>query len=80
METLDIRGEKCPDTFVFTKIKLEDVAYSGGGTLKVILDFPPAVENISRSLREEKINYKVLEVKSKGNNVYEMLIEAPPTK
>ena len=43
----------------------------------MIVDFPPAAESIPRSLREEKIGYKVLSVKSVGPNVYELLIEAP---
>jgi tRNA 2-thiouridine synthesizing protein A len=79
-EVLDIRGEKCPDTFVYTKIKLEDLAYSGGGVLKVIVDYPPAVENIPRSLKTEKTSYKLLDVKKVGENTYELLIEAPPLK
>lgn len=75
-EVLDIQGEVCPNTFVYTKIKLEDLAYSGGGILKVILDNAPAVENIPRSLKNEKLKYEVLEVK-KVDNIYEILIKAP---
>ncbi len=75
-EVLDIKGEVCPNTFVYTKIKLEDMAYSGGGILKVILDNVPAVENIPRSLKNEKLKYEVLEVK-KVDNIYEILIKAP---
>ncbi len=75
-EVLDIKGEICPNTFVYTKIKLEELAHEGGGVLKVILDNLPAVENIPRSLRNEKINYEVLEVK-KVDNIYEILIRAP---
>jgi tRNA 2-thiouridine synthesizing protein A len=76
-EVLDIRGEKCPDTFVYTKIKLEDLAYSGGGVLKVIVDYPPAVDNIPRSLKGEKAKYKLLDVKKVDENTYELYIEAP---
>lgn len=79
-DVLDIRGEKCPDTFVFTKIKLEDIAYSGGGILKVIVDFPPAAENIPRSLKDENKKYEVLDVKNVGADVYEILIRAHPLK
>lgn len=75
-EILDIKGEVCPNTFVYTKIKLEEIAYDGGGILKVILDNAPAVENIPRSLKNEKLNYEVLEVK-KVDNLYEILIRAP---
>jgi tRNA 2-thiouridine synthesizing protein A len=76
-EILDIRGEKCPDTFVYTKIKLEELAYGGGGILKVIVDYPPAVENIPRSLKTEKAVYRLLDVKNVEGNTYELLIEAP---
>jgi tRNA 2-thiouridine synthesizing protein A len=77
METLDLRGEKCPDTFVYTKIKAEEIGYSGGGKLKVIVDYPPAVESIPRSLAEEGRGYKVLEVKHLGGRTYEIYIEVP---
>ncbi len=76
-EVLDLHGEKCPDTFVYTKIKLEELAYGGGGLLKVLLDYPPAAENIPRSLRDEKIGYEVLEVKNVGGDEYELLLRAP---
>jgi tRNA 2-thiouridine synthesizing protein A len=75
-EVLDIKGEVCPNTFVYTKIKLEDMAYSGGGILKVIIDHAPACENIPRSLKGEKLNYELLEVK-KVDNTYELLIRVP---
>ena len=78
-EVLDLCGEKCPDTFVYSKIKLEEMAYSGGGVLKIIVDYPPAAENIPRSLRTEKIKYEVIEVKPCGE-VYELLIRAPTLK
>lgn len=77
LEVLDLRGEKCPDTFVYTKIKCEELAYNGGGTLKVIVDYSPAAESIPRSLKDEEIAYKVLEVKDTGGGEYELLIECP---
>jgi tRNA 2-thiouridine synthesizing protein A len=78
-EVLDLCGEKCPDTFVYSKIKLEELAYSGGGLLKIIVDYAPAAENIPRSLRTEKIKYEVLEVKASGE-LFELLIKAPEIK
>ncbi len=75
-EVLDITGEVCPNTFVYTKIKLEDMAYGGGGILKVVVDHAPAAENIPRSLKGEKLESEVLEVK-KVDNTYELLIRAP---
>ena len=76
-ETLDLRGEKCPDTFVYTKIKLEEIVYNGGGTLKIIIDYLPAIESIPRSLMDEKIRYKLVGIKHGGGDEYELLIECP---
>jgi len=76
-EILDLCGEKCPDTFVYSKIKLEEIAYAGGGILKVIVDYPPAAENIPRSIRDERIAFEVLEVKNVGGDLFELLIRAP---
>jgi|TARA_B100001964_G_C14161884_1_gene567151 TusA-related sulfurtransferase len=76
-EILDIRGEKCPNTFLYTKIKLEELSLGDGGVLKVILDYPPAVENISTSIKSEKWAYRILDVKNVEGNTYELLIEAP---
>ncbi len=45
---LDLRGEVCPYTFVKSKLALEDMA--SGQVLRVIVDYPPAVENVPRSL------------------------------
>jgi len=77
-EVLDIRGERCPDTFVYTKIKAEEMGYEGGGNLKVIVDYPPAVESIPRSLGQEDKGYKVAEVKKVEGKTYEIYIEVPP--
>ncbi len=79
-EELDIRGEGCPDTFVYTKIKLEELAYSGGGVLKVIVDYPPAVENIPRSIKGEEIAYELLEIKNNPDNTFYLYIKAPGTE
>ncbi len=75
-DELDLCGEKCPDTFVYAKIKLEELAYAGGGVLKIIVDYPPAAENIPRSLRTEKIKYEVIGVKPVGD-LFELLVRAP---
>ncbi len=78
-ETLDLCGEKCPDTFVYSKIKLEEMAYSGGGVLKIIVDYPPAAENIPRSLRGERIKYEIISVSPCGDK-FELFIRAPEAK
>lgn len=59
---LDLRGEVCPYTFIRTKLALEDVAV--GDDLAVLLDHPPAVESVPRSLRAE--GHEVLRVERRG--------------
>ena len=46
-ETLNIRGEVCPYTFVRSKLKLEDM--DEGQVLRVIVDYPPAIKNVPRA-------------------------------
>jgi tRNA 2-thiouridine synthesizing protein A len=48
---LDIRGEVCPFTFVKSKLVLEQMEL--GQVLRVVLDYPPSVENVPKSMREE---------------------------
>ena len=49
-ETLDLRGEVCPFTFVRAKVRLEQLRV--GASLRVIVDHEPATRNIPRSVRE----------------------------
>ena len=60
---LDIRGKACPMTFVYTKLILEKL--NSGDKLKVILDFPPAVENIPENCRRQDLA-KLLKIKEIG--------------
>src|SRR5258705_12264029 len=46
---LDLPGEVCPFTFVRTKLALE--ALPVGTALRVVVDHPPAVDNVPRSVR-----------------------------
>jgi len=57
---LDIRGKVCPMTFVYTKLALEKM--NEGEIIEVLLDFPPAVENIPDSCRRQGLA-EVLEIK-----------------
>ncbi|MBD3202044.1 MAG: hypothetical protein GF316_18655, partial [Candidatus Lokiarchaeota archaeon] len=45
-ESLDIRGRICPMTFVYTKLKLEEM--QSGEFLTIFLDFEPALKNIPK--------------------------------
>ncbi len=67
---LDIRGEVCPFTFVKSKLVLEQMEL--GQVLRVVLDYPPSVENVPKSMREE--GQEVLAVNKLDNNTWEILI------
>ena len=62
---LDIRGKVCPMTFVYTKLALEKM--NEGEIIEVLLDFPPAVENIPDSCRRQRLA-EVLEIKKINRN------------
>ena len=47
---LDLSGEVCPFTFVRAKLALE--ALPLGASLRVIVDHPPARDNVPRSARQ----------------------------
>jgi len=71
-ETLDLRGEVCPFTFVRTKLRLEEMAT--GARLRVVVDHEPASRNIPRSTREW--GQKVLGVAAAGAGMmWEIWIE-----
>jgi tRNA 2-thiouridine synthesizing protein A len=67
---LDIRGEVCPFTFVKSKLVLEQMEL--GQVLRVVLDYPPSVENVPKSMREE--GQDVLAINKLDNNTWEILI------
>jgi TusA-related sulfurtransferase len=67
---LDIRGEVCPFTFVKSKLMLEQMEL--GQVLRVILDYPPSVESVPKSMREE--GQEVLAINQLDNNTWEILI------
>ncbi len=47
--TLNICGEVCPYTLVRTLLALEEM--KPGDVLRVVLDYPPALNNVPKSLR-----------------------------
>lgn len=67
---LDVRGEVCPFTFVKSKLMLEQMEL--GQVLRVILDYPPSVENVPKSMREE--GQEVLVINQLDNSTWEILI------
>lgn len=55
---LNLKGKTCPYTFIESMLTLEEMAT--GEVLRVIVDYPPAVCDVPRSLKNE--GYEILEV------------------
>lgn len=67
---LDIRGEVYPFTFVKSKLVLEQT--EPDQMLRVILDYPPSVENIPKSMKGKEQEF--LAINQLDNNPWEILI------
>ncbi len=61
---IDLKGEVCPYTFVLTKLNLEEM--QPNQILEVIVDYPPAAENIPRSIKDQNLG-EVLSVDKLSN-------------
>ena len=57
-ESLDLKGEVCPYTFVKSKLALEEM--ESGQVLRVIVDNRGSAENVPRSLSSE--GHQILDV------------------
>ncbi len=55
---LNLKGKICPYTFIESMLALEEM--DTGAVLRVVVDYPPAVCDVPRSLKNE--GYEVLEV------------------
>ncbi|MFX0041126.1 MAG: sulfurtransferase TusA family protein [Promethearchaeota archaeon] len=62
---LDIRGQVCPMTFVYTKLALEEL--KKGEILEVELDFLPAIKNVPENCKRQSLA-ELLEVKEIEHN------------
>lgn len=70
---LDIRGKVCPMTFVYTKLKLEEM--KSGELLEVILDFPAAVDSVPANCKRQKIGETLkIETLDKESKTWRLLI------
>jgi len=67
---IDLKGLKCPMTFVKTKLALEEL--EAGQILKSIVDDQMASQDVPRSAKLQ--GYEVLEVKETEPGVWEILI------
>ena len=69
-ETLDIRGEVCPFTFVKSKLAIE--AMTEGKVLKVVVDYEPAIDNVPRSMTAE--GHDVISIEKTGEVEWEIVV------
>jgi len=53
VNNLDIRGKVCPMTFVYTKLRLEEL--DKNEILEVLLDFPAALKSIPENCKRQNI-------------------------
>ena len=70
--TIDLKGEVCPYTFMLTKLNLEEMETDE--ILEVIVDYPPAVENIPRSVKDQNLG-EVLSVEKISKKVWKLIIK-----
>lgn len=68
---LDIRGEICPYPLVKTKEKLSELR--PGDQLDILIDYPLALENISRWA--ENAGHKILKIEKVANSEWRLVIE-----
>ncbi len=67
---LDITGDRCPMTFVKTRLRLDKM--QPGETLTVRLREGEALQNVPRSARE--LGHTVSEIKESGSGIFEFQI------
>lgn len=67
---LDLRGVLCPENFVRTKLKLEEM--EEGEVLEVILDDGEPMRSVPRSLKEE--GHSILQVQRLEDNSYKLKV------
>lgn len=69
-ETLNLEGVVCPNNFVKTKLKLEEMEH--GQILEIILDDGEPIKNVPRAVKEE--GHEILEVEKTGDR-WKLLIK-----
>ncbi len=71
---IDIKGQVCPMTFVYTKLALEEL--NKGDLLKVELNFPPALKNVPNNCKRQGLA-ELLEVReiNKKRDIYELVLK-----
>jgi len=69
-QILNLEGIACPNNFVKTKLKLEEM--QEGQVLEIILDDGEPIRNVPRSVKEE--GHQIINVE-KINNIWKLLIK-----
>lgn len=69
-ESLNLEGVACPNNFVKTKLKLEEMEQ--GEVLEVILDDGEPIKNVPRAIKEE--GHQILDVE-KIDNKWRLIIK-----
>ncbi len=69
-QTLDIRGEVCPYTYVKTRLALEEM--EAGQMLRVRIDYEPATRSVPRSVKIQ--GDEVIRVEATHPGEWEILI------
>ena len=67
---IDLKGKVCPYTFIESMLALEDMKV--GEVLRVIVDYPPAVCDVPKSLKNE--GYEVMDVSAINNTDWAILV------
>ena len=67
---LDITKDRCPMTFVKTKLKLEEL--EPGDTLEILLTAGEPLDNVPRTAEDQ--GYTVLETTPVKDNIYKVVI------
>ncbi|MGE5619179.1 MAG: sulfurtransferase TusA family protein [Sphingomonadaceae bacterium] len=68
---IDLRGEVCPYTFVWSKLALEEM--ETGQILRVVVDHLPATTNVPRSLQAE--GHRVHRVAQLNDTDWEIVVQ-----
>ncbi len=67
---LNLKGKTCPYTFIESMLALEEMEI--GEVLRVVVDYPPAVCDVPRSLKNE--GYEILEVSPMNETDWVILV------
>lgn len=74
--TIDIRGQVCPYTFVRSKLTIEKMKL--GEVLEIITDHKPASENVPRSMENE--GQKVLKIDQTAEKEWHIFVRKDKEK